>query len=124
MQYDLGFIGLEEKTLQPLDNRSARGCYTCLRNGRYRCARNRDGGGLGLYRKSVATPHQSNKLCTPRGRLLQKLLRRAVSSAVRFRLAQHVAEAAGLTTMPAKAIHLRGTATSTCWRQGLPVWRS
>ena len=27
---DLGYIDLERKTLQPLDNRSARGCHPCL----------------------------------------------------------------------------------------------
>jgi hypothetical protein len=30
MHYDLGYIDLEQKTLQPLDNRSARGCRLCL----------------------------------------------------------------------------------------------
>jgi hypothetical protein len=29
--FDLGYIDLEQKTLQPLDNRSDRGCYLCLR---------------------------------------------------------------------------------------------
>ena len=33
MHYDLGYIDLEQKTLQPLDNRSARGCHLCLRYG-------------------------------------------------------------------------------------------
>lgn len=32
MHYDLGYIDLEQKTLQTLDNRSGRGCYPCLRN--------------------------------------------------------------------------------------------
>jgi hypothetical protein len=31
MQYDLGYFDLEQKTLQPIDNRSARGCHPCLR---------------------------------------------------------------------------------------------
>ena len=31
MHYDLGYFDLEQKTLQPLDNRSARGCHPCLR---------------------------------------------------------------------------------------------
>src|SRR6266567_3419824 len=31
MQYDLGYFDLEQKTLQPLDNPSARGCHPCLR---------------------------------------------------------------------------------------------
>jgi hypothetical protein len=31
MQYDLGYIDLEQRTLQPLDNPSARGCHPCLR---------------------------------------------------------------------------------------------
>ena len=31
MHYDLGFIDLEQKTLQPLDNPSAQGCHPCLR---------------------------------------------------------------------------------------------
>src|SRR2546430_2081420 len=31
MQYDLGYIDLEQKTLQPSTTRSARGCYPCLR---------------------------------------------------------------------------------------------
>jgi hypothetical protein len=33
MHYDLGYIDLEQKTLQPLDNCSAPGCYLCLRYG-------------------------------------------------------------------------------------------
>ena len=31
MHYDFGFIDLEQKTLQPLDNRSPRGSHLCLR---------------------------------------------------------------------------------------------
>ena len=31
MQYDLGYIDLDQKTLQPSTTRSARGCYPCLR---------------------------------------------------------------------------------------------
>jgi hypothetical protein len=31
MSYDLGFIDLEQKTLQPSTTRSARGCHPCLR---------------------------------------------------------------------------------------------
>ena len=31
MHYDLGFIDLEQKTLQPLDNPLAQGCHPCLR---------------------------------------------------------------------------------------------
>ena len=31
MHYDLGSFDLEQKTLQPLDNPSARGCHPCLR---------------------------------------------------------------------------------------------
>jgi transposase InsO family protein len=31
MRYDLGFIDLEQKTLQPLDNPSGRSCHPCLR---------------------------------------------------------------------------------------------
>jgi hypothetical protein len=31
MHYDLGYFDLEQKTLQPLDTRSARGCHPCLR---------------------------------------------------------------------------------------------
>ena len=31
MHYDLGYFDLEQKTLQPLDSRSARGCHPCLR---------------------------------------------------------------------------------------------
>jgi hypothetical protein len=31
MHYDLGYFDLEQKTLQPLDNPSARGCHPCLR---------------------------------------------------------------------------------------------
>ena len=31
MQYDLGYIDLEQKTLQPWTTRSARGCRLCLR---------------------------------------------------------------------------------------------
>jgi hypothetical protein len=33
MHYDLGYVDLEQKTLQPLETRSARGCYLCLRYG-------------------------------------------------------------------------------------------
>jgi hypothetical protein len=32
MEYDLGYIDLEEKTLQPLDNPFGQKCYLCLRN--------------------------------------------------------------------------------------------
>ena len=31
MHYDLGYIDLEQRTLQPLDNPSAQGCHLCLR---------------------------------------------------------------------------------------------
>jgi hypothetical protein len=31
MHYDLGYVDLEQKTLQPWTTRSARGCYLCLR---------------------------------------------------------------------------------------------
>ena len=31
MRYDLGYIDLEQRTLQPSTTRSARGCYPCLR---------------------------------------------------------------------------------------------
>ena len=37
--FDLGYIDLEQKTLQPLDNRSARGCYYVLGTDRYPCLR-------------------------------------------------------------------------------------
>lgn len=34
MDYDLGYIDLEQRTLQPLDKpHRARGCYLCLRYG-------------------------------------------------------------------------------------------
>lgn len=33
MQYDLGCIDLDQKTLQALDIRSAHGCHPCLRYG-------------------------------------------------------------------------------------------
>jgi hypothetical protein len=32
MDYDLGYIDLEEKTLQPVQNPSGRKCNLCLRN--------------------------------------------------------------------------------------------
>ena len=32
MDYDLGYIDLEEKTLQPLETPSGQKCYLCLRN--------------------------------------------------------------------------------------------
>ena len=32
MDYDGGYVGLEEKTLQPLDNPFGLKCYLCLRN--------------------------------------------------------------------------------------------
>jgi hypothetical protein len=32
MDYDLGYIDLEEKTLQPLKNPFGQKCYLCLRN--------------------------------------------------------------------------------------------
>jgi hypothetical protein len=32
MDYDLGYIDLEEKTLQPLSNPLGQKCYPCLRN--------------------------------------------------------------------------------------------
>ena len=32
MHYDLGYTDLEQRALQTIDNRSARGCHPCLRN--------------------------------------------------------------------------------------------
>ncbi|MBV8073389.1 MAG: hypothetical protein JO270_26065 [Acidobacteriaceae bacterium] len=32
MEYDLGYVDLEEKTLQPLETPSGQKCYLCLRN--------------------------------------------------------------------------------------------
>jgi hypothetical protein len=46
MDYDLGYIDLEGKTLQPLENPSGQKCNPCLRNVLYPCLRN--GHGLDL----------------------------------------------------------------------------